>query len=76
MGRTGAINAKVCATKSQWNFLLLMHPIHTMGPKSHVFFAFRNVWVYLEQFYYCTKVGAKLANLVQLMQKFVPRSRV
>ena len=40
MGRTCAINAKVCATKSQWNFLLLMHPIHTMGPKTHVFLHF------------------------------------
>ena len=27
----------------------------------------------LEQFYYCTKLGAKRAKLVQLMQKFVQR---
>jgi len=27
-------------------------------------------------FRYYTKLGAKLAELVQLMQKFVPRSRI
>ena len=37
---------------------------------------FRNVWVHLGQFRYCTKLGAKWAELVQLMQKFLPRSRV
>jgi hypothetical protein len=129
MGRTGAINAKVCATKSQWNFSLRTHPIHTMGPKTHVlshfvmlgcitalnsvqngpnwcnlckslfhevasklfatnapdtnhgtqnsyFVAFRNVWVHLGSFRYCTKLGTKWAKLEYLMQKFVPRSRV
>jgi hypothetical protein len=37
---------------------------------------FLYVWVHLESFHYCTKLGAKWAKLVQLMQKFVPRSRV
>ena len=32
--------------------------------------------VHLGQFRYCMKLGAKRAELVQLMQKFVPRSRV
>ena len=36
----------------------------------------RNVWVHLGQFRYCTKLGAKWAELVQSMQKFMPRSRV
>ena len=37
---------------------------------------FRNVWVHLGAFRYRTKLGAKWANLVQLMQKFVPQSLV
>jgi len=40
------------------------------------FLAFRSVLVYLGSPHYCTKLGAVLAELVQLMQKFVPRSRV
>src|SRR6185369_13299287 len=31
-------------------------------------------WVHLEPFHYCTKLCAKWANLVQLMQEFVPQS--
>src|SRR6185369_81243 len=40
------------------------------------FGVFHSVWVHLGSFRYCTKLGAKWAELVQLMQKFVPRSRV
>ena len=40
------------------------------------FVAVRKVWEHLESFRYCTKLGAKWAELVQLMQKFMPRSRV
>jgi len=40
------------------------------------FVAFRKVWVHLGSFRYCTKLGAKWAVLVQLMQKFMPRSCV
>ena len=36
------------------------------------FGAFLSVWVHLEPFRYCTKLAAKRAKLVQLMQKFVP----
>ena len=32
MGQSGAINAKVRATKSRLNFSLRTHPIHTIGP--------------------------------------------
>ena len=32
--------------------------------------------MHLGSFRYCTKLGAKWAELVQLMQKFVPRSHV
>jgi hypothetical protein len=40
------------------------------------FGASRNVLVHLGPFHYCTKLGPKWAELVQLVQKFVPRSRV
>ena len=40
------------------------------------FGAFLSVWVHLEPFLYCTKLGAKWANLVQLMQEFVPQSLI
>ena len=40
------------------------------------FAAFLFVWVHLGLFRYCTKLGSIRAKLVQLMQKFVPRSRV
>ena len=61
--QTGAINAKARATKSCRNFSQRTHQIHT-------------IWVHLEPFRYCTKLAAKHAKLVQLMQKLVPRSRV
>src|SRR6185312_15605275 len=38
------------------------------------FCVFRNVWVYLGPFHYCTKLGPKRDELVQLMQMFMPRS--
>ena len=41
---------------------------------SSCFVAFRKVWVHLGPFRYCTKLGAKWAELVQLMQRFMPRS--
>ena len=68
--------AKVCATKSRWNFSLWTHPIHTKGPKTHVFLHFVIVWVHLGLFRYCNKLDAKWAELVQLMQKFMSRSHV
>ena len=40
------------------------------------FCVFRSVWVYLSMFCYYTKLGAKQVELVQLMHKFVPRSRI
>ena len=39
------------------------------------FSVFHNVWVHSRPFHYCTKLGAKRAELVQLMQKFMRRSR-
>ena len=38
--------------------------------------AFRSVWVHFGLFRYCTKLGTKWAELVQLMHMFLPRSRI
>ena len=38
--------------------------------------AFRSIWVHLGSFRKYMKVGAKHTELVQLLQKFVPRSHV
>ena len=38
--------------------------------------AFCSVWVHFELFCYCMKLGAERAELEQLMQKFVPQSRI
>jgi hypothetical protein len=40
------------------------------------FCAFLSVRMHLGPFFYCTKLAAKRAKLVQLMQKFVPRCLV
>ena len=39
------------------------------------FGAFHSARVHLGMFHYGSKLGAKRAEVVQLMQKFVPRSR-
>ena len=68
MSRT---SAKVRATKSLRNFSQRTHPIHTIGPKTDVLVRF--VLFGCRSFGCLTKLGAKRAELVQ---KFVPRSRV
>ena len=45
----------------------------TLNPCFHVFLS---VWVHLGPFRYCMKLGAKRAEMVQQMQKFLPRSRI
>ena len=40
MGQSGAINAKVRATKSHMDLSLRMRPIHTIGPKTQVLVCF------------------------------------
>src|SRR6185436_11751377 len=40
MGQSGAINAKVRATKSRLNLSLRTRPIHTIGPYTHVLLCF------------------------------------
>ena len=61
--KTGRTSAKVCATKLRRNFSQRTHPIH---PKL-------TIWVYSALFGCLRKLGGKQA---ELMQKFVPRSRV
>jgi len=48
----------------------------TRSTQNSNFGASRSVWVHLAMFQYYTKLGAKLAEQVQLMQKFVPWSRI
>jgi hypothetical protein len=67
--RTCAINSQVCYTKSRRNFSQGTHPIHSVGPKTHVLGRFG-------PFRYCTKVDAKLAELVPLLHMCAKQSRV
>jgi hypothetical protein len=46
-----------------------MHPIHSIGPKTHIFGRFGT-------FHYCMKIDAKLAELVPLTHKFAKRSYI
>ena len=48
------------------------------NPLDHkpLFGAFCSVWMHLELFHYYLKLGVKRAELVQLMQKFMPRSHL
>ena len=71
MGRTVVINAEVQATKLRLNFFCNKSTLSTPG-----FGAFQSVWVHLGPFRYCMKLGAKWVEVVQLIQKLVPRSRV
>ena len=56
----------------------LVRILATNAPEPHhwtlnsCFGAILSIWVHLEPFRYCTKLAAKCAKLVQLMQKFVP----
>ena len=69
-GRTVVINAKVQATKLRRIFC------NKSTLSTPCFGAFHSVWVHLGPFRYCMKLGAKWVEVVQLIQKFMPRSRV
>jgi hypothetical protein len=66
---TGAINAQDRAKKSRMNFSQRRHPIHPIGPQIDILGR-------IGPFRYCTNFGAKRAEQVQLMYKFVPESHV
>ena len=72
--KTGRTSAKVRYTKSRRNFFATNAPDPPHWTLNSFFSVFRNVWVHLGPFRYCTKLGAKWAELVQLMQRFMPRS--
>ena len=76
IGWSCAINAKVRARKSLRNFSKWTHPIHPIGPWTHVLVRLAVFRCILDFFHYCTNLGAKRAEPVQLMQKFVPQSRI
>ena len=71
--KTGRTSARVRATKSRRNFSQRTHPILPIGPTNQCFGAFHTIWVHSGPFACLTKLGAKWAELVQ---KFVPRSRI
>ena len=75
MGQSGAINAKDRDANSRQIFSQRTHPIHH-GTQNSSFVAFRNVWVHLGPFCYCTKLSGKWAELVKLMQRFMSRIRI
>ena len=75
-GWSCAINAQVRAMKAHRNFFATNAPEPPHWTLNSCIGAFRSVWVHFGLFHYCTKLGAKWAELVQLMQKFVPRSHV
>ena len=76
MGWTGVINAKVRAMKSHRNSSQRMHSIHPRWALNSCFGASHSVWMHFGLFRYYTKLDTKLAELVQLKQKFQPRSRI
>jgi hypothetical protein len=67
--RIGVINAQVRPTISHRNFLQRTHQIHPIGPESHVLVRFG-------PFCYMMNSGRKMAELVQVMHRFVQRCRV
>ena len=75
-GQTGAINATVRATMFCLNFSQKNAPDPHHWTLNSWFCVFHSVCVHLAPFCSNTKLAAKRAKLVQLMQKFVPRSRV
>ena len=54
-------------------FLIMNAPDPCHWTLNSCFTAFSTVWLYLGLFLYCPKQGAKGAELVQLMQNYVPR---
>jgi hypothetical protein len=68
-GRNGNINAQVRQTKLRRNVSQRTHPIHSIGPTTHVLGHFG-------LFRYYKKVDAKMAELVPLTHKFSKHSFV
>ena len=73
---TGAINAKVRATKSRRDFFSTNTPNPLHWTLNSCFGVLHSVWVHLGSFCNYMKLDAKQGELVQLMRKFLPRSHV
>ena len=71
--QTSAINARVRAMMSCQNFFATNALDRHHWTLNSCFGAFLSVRVHFGPFRYYAKLGAKWANLVQLMQKFMPR---
>jgi len=75
-------SAKLVQLMQMYMHVVVLEFFATNTPDPHhwtlnsCFGAFHIVWVHLEPFRYCTKLAAKRAKLVQLMQKFRPRCLV
>ena len=76
LGWIGAINGQVCAMKSHQKIFTTNAPDPPHWTLSSWFGAFHSDWVHFGLFCYCTKVDAKRAEMVELMHKFVPWSRL
>jgi len=63
---------KVCAHEVESEFFATNAPVPPHWNINLGFVAFCCVWVHLGSFHYRTKHGANWAELVQLVQKFVP----
>ena len=70
IGWNGASNGQVCAMKSHREFFATNAPDTSHWTVNTIFGAFHSVWVHFGLFRYCTKHGAKRADLVLLMQSF------
>ena len=64
-GQSDAINAKRSCHELTSHLFTTNAPDTNKGTLNSCFVAFRKVWVHLGSFRYCTKLGAKWAELVQ-----------
>ena len=77
--KTVRTSAKVCATKLHWNFSQRTHPIHPIGPKTHVLVSllpFRCIWDRLVVLQTRCKTGRTSAKLraTKSRQNFAQRT--
>ena len=70
------LDEKQGASKSRQDFFATNAPNPLRWTLNSCFGELHSVWVYLGSFRNCMKLGTKQCELVQLMQKFVPRRYV
>jgi len=74
LGWSGAISKKSSCHEVVLEFFATNAPGPPHWTQNSCFGAFHSVWVHFGSFHYHTKHGANRAELVQLVQKFVPWS--